>query len=60
MVEADGDHHESSAHDQRRDAFLRSKGYRVLRFWNEDVARYPDWALTQIRETLEVAALPPR
>ncbi len=59
VVEADGDHHESSGHDQRRDAFLRSKGYRVLRFWNEDVAKYPDWVLTQIREAIEVAAFPP-
>jgi very-short-patch-repair endonuclease len=24
-------------HDRKRDAFLTSEGYRVLRFWNADV-----------------------
>ena len=24
-------------YDKKRDAFLKSKGYRVLRFWNEAV-----------------------
>lgn len=37
IVEVDGSQHVGSAHDQRRDAFLSSRGYRVLRFWNGDV-----------------------
>jgi very-short-patch-repair endonuclease len=37
IVELDGSQHLDSAHDQRRDAFLRSRGYRVLRFWNSDL-----------------------
>ena len=56
IVEADGDHHEGSVHDRRRDAFLRSKGYRVLRFWNDDIAKYPEWVRSQIREALETTA----
>ena len=39
IVEADGSHHAESAHDARRDAFLISKGYRTLRFWNNEIAR---------------------
>ena len=37
IIEADGGQHSESTSDQRRDAYLRSKGFRVLRFWNNDV-----------------------
>ena len=37
IVEADGGQHQDSAGDARRTAFLESKGYRVLRFWNNDI-----------------------
>ena len=37
IIEADGGQHADSTADQRRDAYLRNKGYRVLRFWNNDV-----------------------
>jgi very-short-patch-repair endonuclease len=40
VIEIDGGQHyddASEARDARRDAFLRSKGYRVLRFSNHDV-----------------------
>ncbi|MBX9944413.1 MAG: DUF559 domain-containing protein [Reyranella sp.] len=38
VVELDGSQHvEQAAYDSRRDAYLRSKGLRVLRFWNADV-----------------------
>jgi very-short-patch-repair endonuclease len=37
IIEADGGQHADSAADARRTAFLESKGYRVLRFWNNDI-----------------------
>jgi len=37
IVEADGGQHAESITDDRRTAFLESKGYRVLRFWNNDI-----------------------
>ncbi len=40
IVEVDGDQHgcdRAEARDQRRDAWLRERGYRVLRFSNRDV-----------------------
>jgi very-short-patch-repair endonuclease len=38
VIELDGSQHvEQSDYDERRDAFIRSYGYRVLRFWNADV-----------------------
>ena len=37
IIEADGSQHAESEHDKRRDAFLHSQGFSVLRFWNNDV-----------------------
>jgi very-short-patch-repair endonuclease len=37
IVEADGSQHADSASHERRTAFLESKGYRVLRFWNDEI-----------------------
>ncbi len=36
IVEADGSQHGNAA-DGRRDAHLRAQGFRILRFWNNDV-----------------------
>jgi very-short-patch-repair endonuclease len=37
IIEADGSQHAESEGDLRRDAFLCSQGFFVLRFWNNDV-----------------------
>lgn len=38
VVELDGSQHlDQSNHDETRTAFLEGQGYRVLRFWNDDV-----------------------
>jgi len=37
VVEVDGGQHLDNAADERRTAYLASEGYRVLRFWNNDV-----------------------
>ena len=37
IVEVDGGQHNGSAHDAQRDAWLKSQGFEVLRFWNNDV-----------------------
>jgi very-short-patch-repair endonuclease len=40
IVEADGGQHgmpEGAQSDKARDEFLRSQGFRVLRFWNSDI-----------------------
>jgi len=37
IIEADGGQHAESKSDGRRTAFLETKGYRVLRFWNNDI-----------------------
>ena len=37
IIELDGGRHAESAHDRARDRWLTERGYRVLRFWNNDV-----------------------
>jgi very-short-patch-repair endonuclease len=41
-IELDGAHHlepEKRAHDEKRQDWLRQRGYMVLRYWNADVLR---------------------
>ncbi|MGD9885254.1 MAG: endonuclease domain-containing protein [Reyranella sp.] len=53
IIELDGSQHvEQSAYDARRDALLRSNGFRVLRFWNQDVLSRTDSILETIYEAL--------
>ncbi len=38
IVEVDGGQHaEQSEYDTKRTAFLKTNGYRVVRFWNDDI-----------------------
>ena len=54
VVEVDGGQHAGSQADIRRDLWLKSQGYHVLRFWNTDVLRNLSGVLDRIG-----AALPP-
>jgi very-short-patch-repair endonuclease len=54
-IEIDGGQHNFDAHAQRdaiRDDALVRAGYRVLRFWNNDVDRNLEGVLTLIDEAL--------
>ena len=54
IVEVDGGQHlEQKEYDAERTAFLESKGYRVLRFWNNDVLSNTETVLAMIAEALE-------
>ena len=53
VVELDGSQHAESEHDQVRDAFLVTSGYRVLRFWNRDVMQNLNSVLDTIFAVLE-------
>jgi len=41
-IELDGGQHAESARDEKRTAFLESLGWRMIRFWNNDVRENPD------------------
>ena len=49
----DGGQHSENLDDRRRDALLNADGYRVLRFWNNDVLTNLDGVLTVILATFE-------
>jgi adenine-specific DNA-methyltransferase len=54
IVELDGGQHDEQAtHDERRTAFLSGEGYRVIRFWNNDVIENFDGVLMTIAEALD-------
>ena len=61
IIEIDGGQHFEDAHEARdaiRDAYLRSKGFRVLRFNNHDVMTNRDGVLTTIAAVLGEALAP--
>ena len=53
IIELDGSQHlEQDEYDRERTAFFKSKGYRVLRLWNNDVLNDLDSVLKVILWTL--------
>jgi len=52
IVEVDGGQHADNAADAKRDAALRADGYRVLRFWNNDVLANKSGVLETILQSL--------
>ncbi|HEX7474742.1 MAG TPA: endonuclease domain-containing protein [Dehalococcoidales bacterium] len=56
IIEVDGGQHNSSPNlekDEIRTKWLESRGYQVLRFWNNDVLENLDGVLIRIKENLE-------
>jgi very-short-patch-repair endonuclease len=52
VIEVDGGQHNESATDAIRDRRLAEDGYRVLRFWNNDVLGNTEGVLTTIQAEL--------
>lgn len=49
VVEIDGGHHSlQSSYDEKRTIWLKSQGYRVLRFWNNEVLKEIETVLNEI------------
>ena len=59
VVEADGGQHAGSGHDLARDRHLRQHGWRILRFWNNDVLSSPEGIARMISEALGPLPNPP-
>ena len=55
IVEADGSQHIESRADEVRDAYLKANGFRVLRFWNNDILANSD----AVAEAILAALQPP-
>jgi very-short-patch-repair endonuclease len=58
IVEADGSQHADSHHDDARDADLRNRGFRILRFWNNDILCNPNGVLEKILNEIEETPSP--
>jgi very-short-patch-repair endonuclease len=54
IIEADGGQHAESPHDARRDQWLAGQGFRLLRFWNDEILHGIDGVVQIITEALSV------
>jgi len=55
VIEVDGGHHaqgEQSAHDTDRTLWLRTEGFRILRFWDDEVLKNIDAVKEAVFEAL--------
>jgi very-short-patch-repair endonuclease len=60
IVEIDGGQHTESAHgDAQRTQWLQRQGFRVVRFWNNEVLGETESVLTEIARMLASQGLPP-
>jgi very-short-patch-repair endonuclease len=48
IIEIDGSQHADSERDMARDAVLKAGGFRVARYWNNDVLQRPSAVLEDI------------
>jgi very-short-patch-repair endonuclease len=53
VIEADGGQHAENDDDRRRTGWLEAQGWRVCRFWNNDILRNPEGVQTAILSLLE-------
>jgi very-short-patch-repair endonuclease len=53
VIEVDGGQHSESVTDAGRDSYLAHEGYRVLRFWNNDVLSNREGVLLTILDALQ-------
>ncbi|WP_438748212.1 endonuclease domain-containing protein [Pararhizobium sp. O133] len=53
VIEVDGFQHAENTRDLARDAFLNGQGFRVLRFWNEEIVRNLDGVCLTILSELK-------
>jgi len=59
IVEADGGQHSQSESDVVRDEWLTSQGFKIMRFWNNDILSNTDAVLTAILDALAPSPLTP-
>jgi very-short-patch-repair endonuclease len=52
VIEIDGGQHANSQTDLVRDSWLASQGFKILRFWNNEVLENRDGVLLNIKDVL--------
>jgi very-short-patch-repair endonuclease len=58
VIEVDGSQHDRSAADQQRTKVLEANGYRVVRYWNNDVLSNIDNVLEDIHRAITTTPTP--
>jgi very-short-patch-repair endonuclease len=58
IIEVDGGQHGESQSDQVRDTWLRNQGFRIIRFWNNDVLQLTNTVLQAIVDALNPSPQP--
>ena len=59
VIEVDGGQHAGQMElDSKRSDYLKEKGYRVMRFWNNEVLKETESVLTVVLSTLEGTSPP--
>jgi len=59
IIELDGGQHvDRKKQDEKRDEMLRTRGYTILRFWNNDVLDNMEGVLLAIKKVIESSPLP--
>ncbi|MFO1385490.1 MAG: endonuclease domain-containing protein [Chitinivorax sp.] len=59
IVEADGGQHNQCEKDAIRDEWLTNQGFKIMRFWNNDILSNTDAVLTAILDALAPSPLTP-
>jgi BirA family biotin operon repressor/biotin-[acetyl-CoA-carboxylase] ligase len=60
VVELDGSQHRGSVYDRARDAYMRERGWTVLRFWAWDVVSNLEGTINAIADAVAAPTSPPR
>ena len=58
IIEADGGQHSESIRDGGRDGYLRAQGFRILRFWNNEIFENEEGVVTSVLNALRPPPLP--
>ena len=48
VIEVDGSQHAESAKDAERDGILQADGFRILRFWNDEIEKALDFVVRRV------------
>ncbi len=54
VIELDGEQHNECEKDKLRDEYLKSRGCKVLRFWNNELMNNIEGCLLFIKENLDI------
>ena len=53
IVEVDGGQHNESGKDKKRDTWLANQGFKVIRFWDNEVLKNIEGVIQKLREEIQ-------